>query len=173
MNKIGIFFGPEGGSTHRVARRIADTIGPEHCALVPVKSATVEDLELYSNLIFGISTIGKETWDAEPVADDWSVFIPEVEKANFTGRKVAIFGLGDHVKYPDHFVDAMGALAKLLAAKGVNTIGKVDPADYEFNESEGIVDGQFVGLPIDEDFQEDLTNQRIEAWVDVLMQIMK
>ena len=39
---------------------------------------------------------------------------------------------------------------------------------YEFEESEAIFDGKFIGLPIDEDFEPELTDERVAKWLDIL-----
>ncbi|HDZ41610.1 MAG TPA: flavodoxin [Bacteroidetes bacterium] len=165
MKKTGIFYGPAGGRTESVAKRLGELLGPENHDLISLDRAGADDLDKYDNIIFGIATIGKETWDAEPVESAWFDFMPRLEKAKLEGKKIAIYGLGDHLRWPLHFVDAMGQLYRLLQEKGIDTVGKVSPDDYTFEESEALVDGMFVGLPIDEDFQSELTSQRIKAWV--------
>jgi flavodoxin I len=62
MEKIAIFFGPLNGSVHRVAKMVAEKIGTEKVDLIHIGSASTSDLEKYSKIIFGISTIGKDTW---------------------------------------------------------------------------------------------------------------
>jgi flavodoxin I len=47
----------------------------------------------------------------------------------------------------------------------VKIVGQVDPSGYEFEESEAILDGQFIGLALDEDFEPELTDKRISGWV--------
>lgn len=165
MKKIGIFYGPAGGRTEKVAQRIGQLLGEEQYDLISLDKASIKDLNDYDNIILGIATIGKETWDAEPVESGWFDFLPELEKADLHGKRIAVFGLGDHVRWPNHFVDAMGELYHLLQEKGIDTIGKVSPDDYTFNESEALIEGMFVGLPVDEDFEPDLTDRRIIAWV--------
>ncbi len=165
MSKIGLFFGPEKGSVHRVAEKIAAVIGEEKVELVSVNDASAADLEQYDQIIFGISTVGKETWDSDYSNTDWSKFFPEVSKANYDGKVVAIYGLGDHVTYPDHFVNAIGRLAKELKTKDANIVGSVDPDGYEFEDSEALIDGRFIGLPIDEDFEPEQTDERIANWL--------
>lgn len=165
MSKIGLFFGPEKGSVHRVATKIAAVIGEENVELVAVNNASAADLEQYDKIIFGISTVGKETWDSDYSNTDWSKFFPEVSKASYAGKVVAIYGLGDHVTYPDHFVNAIGRLAKELKTKDAQIVGSVDPKGYEFEDSEALIDGQFIGLPIDEDFEPELTDERIANWL--------
>jgi flavodoxin I len=60
----------------------------------------------------------------------------------------------------------MGILAKDLLKNGATIVGKVDPSEYEFDESEAVVDGMFIGLPIDEDFEPELTDKRVITWVN-------
>jgi flavodoxin I len=169
MKKIGLFYGPVSGSTERIAEKIWNLIGKEKCDLLKVRDSKKEDLARYDSIIFGISTIGAETWDAEAVKSGWFTFIHELTDADLTGKKFAIFGLGDQIRYPDHFVDAMGDLYEILSDKGSDTVGKVDPAGYQFTDSKALLNGKFVGLPLDEDFQSDLTDSRIRAWLGVVL----
>ncbi len=170
MEKTGLFFGPEKGAVHRVAEKIRNTAGHDKIDLIPVAGSTSADLEKYSRIIFGISTVGKETWDQEFSNTDWSSFFPEISKVDYTNRTVAIFGLGDHVTYPGHFVDAMGMLAKEIrkVTPGVKLVGQVDASGYEFDSSEAVIDGKFVGLALDEDFEPEMTDKRIAEWIRLI-----
>lgn len=168
MSKIGLFFGPLKGSVHRVAEKVKTALGEQNVDMISVNDASVSDLEKYDQIIFGISTVGKETWDSEFSNTDWSKFFPNIGKVDYTGKTVAIFGLGDSVTYSSYFVNAMGVLAKELMKNGAKIVGKVDPASYEFDESEAIFDGLFIGLPIDEDFQPELTDERVYSWVNAI-----
>lgn len=165
MSKIGLFFGPLKGSVHRVAEKVKTALGEQEVTMISVNDASAADLEKYNLIIFGISTVGKETWDSDYSNTDWSKFFPNISKIDFSGKTVAIFGLGDHVTYSGYFVNAMGMLAKDLLKHGATIVGQVDPSGYEFDESEAILDGKFVGLPIDEDFEPELTDERIANWV--------
>ena len=165
MNKIGLFFGPTKGSVHRVAEKIKAALGEQNVDMISVNEAATADLEKYDRIIFGISTVGKETWDSDNSNTDWSKFFPNISKVNFSGKTVAIFGLGDHITYASHFVNSMGFLAKELLAQGATIVGQVDPSGYEFDESEAVIDGKFIGLPIDEDFEPELTDERVAQWV--------
>jgi flavodoxin I len=169
MEKIAIFFGPLDGSVHRVAKLVAEKIGTEKVDLIYIGSASTSDLEKYSKIIFGISTIGKDTWQQKFDKNDWSKFFPAVSSFNFSGKKVAIFGLGDHITYAYHFVDSMGLLGKLIKNQGGEILGKVGTEGYTFQDSEAILEGMFIGLPVDEDFEAELTEERVSAWVNKLM----
>lgn len=168
MSKIGIFFGPLKGSVNRVADMIRDKIGAEKVEMVHVKTATPDDFKRFDKIIFGISTVGKETWDASISKTDWGVFLPEVSKGDFAGKTVAIFGLGNHVTYASSFVDFMGLLARELMKTEARIVGQVPTDDYEFEESAAIFDGKFIGLPLDEDFEPELTPERVDNWLETL-----
>ncbi len=168
MSKIAIFYGPQGGAVNRVADKIKDIIGEDKVEMVAVKDATVADLEKFDKIIFGLSTVGKDTWDSEYSSNDWGKFLPEIGKTNYTDKTVALFGLGDHVTYSHGFVDHIGLLGKELIKNGANLVGKVSTDGYEFDESEAVIDGEFIGLPIDEDFEPELTDERVDAWIELL-----
>jgi len=165
MSKIGLFFGPLKGSVNRVAEKIKIALGEQNVDMISVNDAGVADLEKYDRIIFGISTVGKETWDSTHSNSDWSKFFPNITKVDFSGKTVAIFGLGDHVTYSSHFVNAIGVLANDLLKKNATIIGQVDPSGYEFDDSEAVMDGKCVGLTIDEDFESELTDERIANWL--------
>ena len=168
MSKIGIFFGPLKGSVNRVADKVKAALGEQSVELISVNDASASDLEKYDRIIFGISTVGKETWDSNYSNTDWSKFFPNISKVDFTGKTVAIFGLGDHITYSGQFVNAIGVLAKELLKNGAKIIGQVDQSGYEFDDSEAVMDGVFIGLPIDEDFEPELTDERVSNWVNSL-----
>lgn len=165
MSKMAIFFGPEKGSVHRVAKLLASKMENLKPDLILVNEATAEDLERYDTIIFGISTIGRDTWDQKFGNVDWSKFMPTVTAFDFTGKKVAVFGLGDHITYAYHFVNSMGILAKTVLKNGGQLLGKVSPDGYTFQDSEALEAGLFMGLPVDEDFEPELTEGRLDEWV--------
>ena len=152
-----------------MGKKIQEVIGSDRCELIPVREASVKDLEKFDKIIFGISTIGNEAWDNEPVKSGWFGFMPELEKCDFSGKKCAIFGLGDLIRYADHFVDAMADVYHVIKENGASVYGSVDPEGYDFKDSKSLIDGKFIGLPIDEDSESNLTNKRINAWLDELL----
>jgi len=165
MSTTAIFFGPLKGAVNRVADKLKNAIGEDKVVMIPVNTATVADLEKYNKIIFGMSTVGKDTWDSTYSINDWAKFLPEIGKTRYEGKTVAIFGLGDHVTYTATFVDHMAVLARELMKNGAVLTGQVPASEYEFDDSEAVVDGKFLGLPIDEDFEPELTDERVEKWV--------
>merc|ERR1712032_318943 len=47
---------------------------------------------------------------------------------------------------------------------GATMVGFVDPSGYDFAESKSVIDGKFCGLPLDEDNESDMTEDRVAAW---------
>ncbi|MEI6139726.1 MAG: flavodoxin domain-containing protein [Mariniphaga sp.] len=165
MSNLAIFFGPENGAVHRVAKSLASKMESQNPELIHVNDASADDLARFDTIIFGISTIGRDTWDQKFGNVDWAKFMPTVSAFDFTGKKVAIFGLGDHITYAYHFVNSMGILARVVIKNGGQLVGKVSPEGYDFQDSEALEGGMFLGLPIDEDFEDDKTDSRLDGWV--------
>ena len=168
MGNLAIFFGPEGGAVNRVANLLASKLEPGSFDLISINGASASDIGRYETIIFGLSTIGRDTWDQKFGNIDWSKFMPVVSQVDFTGKKVAIFGLGDHITYAFHFVNSMGILARIVQNNGGTLLGKVSAENYEFSDSEAVEEGMFLGLPLDEDFQPELTDGRLSGWVTQL-----
>lgn len=173
MKKIGLFYGPLGGSTEKVAKKIATALGNENVDLIPVKNSKAIHVEKYDNIIFGMSTIGKETWESDKPANDWDVFLPEIEKINYSNKVIAMFGLGDQISYDLHFVDAMGIVGEKISKKGGLIVGHVSTDGYDFRESLAVKDGKFIGLPVNEDFEPELTDKRVNNWVKSIKPLFK
>lgn len=168
MQKIGIFYGTSSGNSEAAAQQIQKEFGADLATIVDVSDAKAADVEQYSNIIFGCSTllIGELEYDF----DD---FMPELKAANLEGKKVAIFGLGDQESYPDSFVDSIGIIYEELKDKGCDVVGQTSTDGYHHEESRGEVDGQFMGLALDEENQGDMTNERIKNWVAELKKEFK
>ena len=166
MKKIAIIYGPLKGNTDKVAKMIADEFGKENIDLIPVGTATNKTIDNYANIIFGVSTVGKHNWDSDHHGGNWDKYMPELEKADLKGKTIAIFGLGDHVTYALHFVDAIGILSELVEKNGGKLIGQVSTEGYEFEDSKAVKDDMFMGLPIDEDYDADKTPGRVKNWVN-------
>lgn len=160
MQKIGIFYGTSSGNSEAAAKQIQKEFGADIATIVDVSSTKASDVEQYSNIIFGCSTlsIGELEYDF----DD---FMPEFKAANLEGKTIAIFGLGDQESYPDSFVDSIGIIYEELQEKGCNVVGKTSAEDYNHDESRGELDGQFMGLALDEENQGEMTDERIKDWV--------
>ncbi|UTA46517.1 flavodoxin [Simiduia sp. 21SJ11W-1] len=161
MAKIGLFFGSDEGNTEAVAYRIQARLGTEVVDVHDVADVTVLDFDDYEHIILGIPT-----WDFGQIQSDWEDFWGDIESVDFTGKTVALFGLGDQFGYGDYFLDAMGMLHDLVVGNGARIVGYWPTEGYEFDASKAQVPGEplFMGLAIDQDQQEDLTSDRLNSW---------
>ena len=161
MKKIGVFYGSSTGNTEIVAEKLRALFGKE-AETNNIDSASKEDIEQYDYLIFGTST-----WGVGDMQDDWEDFIEVLEEVDFGKRKVAFFGLGDQVNYTDSFVDGMGAIYDAIYER-VDIVGAWPLEGYTFNESAAVKNGKFIGLALDKENQQHLTDDRLRKWVDTL-----
>jgi flavodoxin I len=156
---IAIVYGSSGGNTANVAKLIQKKLGKD-ADLIDVAKADAGKLNGYDKLILGTST-----WYEGELQDDWDSF--DKGALELGGKTVAFFGLGDQESYGGEFCNGVGTLYRLSVEKGANVVGDKNSTEgYDFEESTAVVDGQFVGLIIDEDNQSDLTESRVEKWVE-------
>lgn len=160
IKKIGIFFGSDTGNTENISKILKDKIGKNIVEIYDIADSTKEDIEKFDNLIFGIPT-----WYYGEPQCDWIDFLPTLKKINFKNKKVAIFGCGDQENYSEYFCDAMEYLYKVVILNKGKIIGYVSNIGYNFKSSKSCLNNNFVGLPIDEDNQHELTNKRIKIWI--------
>ncbi len=172
MAKVGIFFGTDTGNTRKVAKAIAKQIGDEIAAKpVNINKAGVDDLLAYDVLILGTPTYGEGELpglSSGATAESWEEFLPNLAGADFSGKTIVLYGLGDQVGYPGHFVDAMGMLYDAFCDCGANFIGFTSTEGYEFDRSKAQLDDRFVGLVLDEDNQKELSEARLNTWLDAI-----
>lgn len=167
--QVGIFYAPSGGSVQKVARQIKQKLADLHPDMQVVSDIVPLQLLDYHNLILVCSTLGRNTWEMEQ-KDPWSSFLPKMLRIRLDGRKVALVGLGDHVSYPNNFVDGMGILGQTVEEIGGKLIGATPTRDYIFNDSRALRDGKFIGLPLDEDYEAEKTEERLNGWIDNILQ---
>lgn len=161
MAEIGLFYGSDDGNTEKVAHRIQARLGEDLVALHDVADVTQLDFANYEMIILGIPT-----WDFGQIQSDWEEFWEDVSAVDFSGKTVAMFGLGDQFGYGDFFLDAMGMLHDVVVASGATMIGYWPVSGYEFDASKAWLkeEGLFVGLGLDEDQQPELSCERLNAW---------
>lgn len=164
MTKIGIFFGgKDNGSTAKVAHKIQELFG-DQAKVHNVASAAKQDIQKYDFLVLGTAA-----WGIGEMHSDWERFIDILIEADLSGKKIALFGLGDQKIYPESFVDGMGTLFCRLPYKE-NVVGYTSIRGYNFYYSTAEKDKKFVGLAIDDDSQREFTDQRIKDWVKQISQ---
>jgi len=162
--KIGIIFGTCTGNTEELADVIREQLGLEEGVVKDVATMSASDLPEYDFLIVGIPT-----WHIGELQDDWYGIHEDLDGVDMTGTQIAVFGLGDQLGYGDTFLDGMGILYDKFIERGATGgIGFWPTDGYEFDDSQGIRDGKFCGLAIDQDCQPELTDERIKQWCELI-----
>merc|ERR1711971_502113 len=158
----GLYFSTSTGNTETVGGYIAEETGLE---LTDIGDADDDDIAGHDSLIVGAPTwnTGADEQRSETSWDDW--LYDNLPNIDVSGKKVAIFGVGDQQSYNDNYCDAAGELYDLFTAGGATVYGMTSTDGYEHSESKAEVDGQFVGLMCDEDNQYDMSEERAKAWV--------
>lgn len=165
---IGLVFGTDTGNTEEVGGKIAKALAKYgyQVEMINVNEVSQDVLESYHFLIMGIPT-----WDFGGIQEDWEDFESDLLTTDLSGRVVALYGLGDQRGYGDYFVDAMGWLRDKVVLAGAEIIGHWPAEGYKvaaslaFNESKT----EFCGLAIDEDQQFELTDERVNTWVELIV----
>lgn len=158
MKKTVIVYGSSTGTCEDLAGRIGEKLGVSE--VINVTDLTADIIAENENLILGTST-----WGAGEVQDDWYDGLNVLKEADLSGKTVALFGCGDSGSYSDTFVGGLAEIYNAAKDGGATIVGQVSTDGYTFDDSEAVVDGQFVGLALDEINEDNLTDERIDAWV--------
>jgi len=163
MKKIGLFCGTNAIKTVTVAKKILETFNSTDIDLISIEEAWQKDFEAYDCIIAGTST-----WFDGELPSYWDEFMPKLRTMDLKDKKVAIFGLGDQVNYPDNFVDGIGFLAEAFKSAGAKIVGFTSMEGYQFNQSQALNADRFSGLALDLENEPDKTDKRISDWVNEL-----
>lgn len=157
MNTTIVIYGSSTGTCEVLAEKIASKLG---CEALNVQNLSADIVAANKNLILGTST-----WGAGELQDDWYDGLKILQGADLSGKTIAIFGCGDCSSYSDTFVGGMGELYNGIKDSGAQFIGSVETSGYTYDDSEAVIDGKFIGLPLDEINEDDKTDARIDAWI--------
>ena len=160
MNTTIVIYGSSTGTCEAIAEKIASKLG---CKAVNVQELTTDIIDNHQNLILGTST-----WGAGELQDDWYDGLKTLNESDLSGKVIAFFGCGDCESYSDTFVGGMGELYNGIKDSGAHFIGSVGTDGYTYDDSEAVIDGRFIGLPLDEINEEDKTDSRIEEWLSAI-----
>jgi len=162
---VGLFFGTQTGKTEEAAAMIATETGLEAQDIGDVSAA---DLAGFDGIIAGCPTWHTGA-DEQRSGTTWDDYLEEIRGLDMGGKPVAIFGMGDQAGYGDNYCDGIEELHSTFAAAGAKMLGAVDASPYDmYTESKSVADGKFLGLPLDNDNEPDMSEARIKAWVEQL-----
>ena len=154
--KTGIFYGSTTGTTESVVDRVK--------VLLDADVFTADDIDKAENYDFII--LATSTWGMGELQDGWLDGIEKLKNLNLSGKKVALIGVGDQEGFGDTFVDAIGIIYDEIKDKGITLVGKTSTDGYNFSSSRAVEDGEFLGLIIDENNPGELTEERINSWIE-------
>jgi len=163
MKNIRIYYGSSTGMTQEIASRIASKLNLAKEYVNDVSNLTKEDAEKADVLLLGSST-----WGSGDLQDDWYSGIDKLKTANLDGKVIALFGCGDSQSFGDTFCNAIGNLYNALKNSGATFVGFMPTDGYDYSDSEAVINGQFVGLALDESNEPEKTEERIDLWVSEL-----
>lgn len=158
MKSTIVIYGSTTGTCEAIAEKIASKIG---ASTLNVQNLDSDVISRYDNLILGTST-----WGSGEMQDDWYDGLPKLKNANLSGKTIALFGCGDADSYGDTFVGGMAEIYNGVKDSGAKIIGAVSVDGYTFDGSEAVIDGKFVGLPLDDVNECEKTDSRINAWLE-------
>lgn len=166
---ITLFYGSDSGNTESIAFDIQKlwTICP--MTLMDACEMSVADYDSCDDIIIGLST-----WYDGELQSDFELFFDEFKTIDFSGKTVAMFGLGDQYGYDEWFVDGLGIVGDVILENGGKLIGMWPNEGYDFDTSKGLYDPKtFYGLALDEDNQMHETGERVERWIKQIEQEFK
>ena len=159
MKKTIVVYGSTTGTCQEFAEQMAQKLGVSD--VKNVAEVDADTLAGYDNLLLGTST-----WGADELLDDWYDGIEVLKSADLSGKTVALFGCGDADGYGDTFCGGMREIYDAVKDSGAKVIGQVAADTYTYDDSEAVIDGQFVGLAIDCSESEGKSENRIDNWLD-------
>lgn len=154
-----IFYGSNTGNCEDVAKKIATKLG--NIEIFNLAKTKIDKAKDYDKLILGSST-----WGDGELNDDWEDAWEDFTKLDLTNKTVALFGLGDQESYSEEFSNAIGIIYEYVKASGAKIVGFTSASGYYHDNSRAQIGDSFVGLVIDEDNQSDLTDERIDNWIE-------
>ena len=163
MKNICVIYGSSTGTCQGLAEKIGQQLSVQDDGIIDVQNLSADVVNKYDVLILGTST-----WGAGEMQDDWYDGVKVLKQAGLQGKAVAVFGCGDSESYSDTFCGGMAELYNAARDAGATMMGEAATDGYNFDDSEAVVDGKFVGLALDEVNEDDKTDSRIEAWVEEL-----
>ena len=160
---VGVYYSTSTGNCETVAGYIGKAAGVE---IEDIGDAKDDEILGHDALIVGAPTwhTGEDEQRSGTSWDDW--LYDTLPNLDLSGKKVAVFGVGDQESYSEYYCDAAGELHDLFKAKGCTICGLTSTEGYNHVESKAEVEeGKFCGLMFDEDNQYDLSEDRASNWV--------
>jgi flavodoxin I len=168
MKKIGLIYSFNTNKTAKVAEHILEEFKDFPIEAINAETITETQFLANDNMILGVPT-----WFDGELPLYWDEFGPALEDLDLKGKRIAIFGLGDQIEYPENFLDAVGIMGQLVESRGASIVGFTSSEGYTFEGSRAIRGNQFIGLAIDYENQASKNKDRIKSWAKKLQEEFK
>lgn len=145
MSQIGVVFGSHfgrnetAGAAKHAAEYIAGKLGAD---IINATQLEADFIASHEKLIFVASTHKKGE-----LQEDFKNKLNVVEEADFSGKTLALVGLGGIANHADTFCD--GLVEFLPHIRGAKLVGAYDDGGYAYKNSLAFINGKFVGLVLD------------------------
>lgn len=165
---IRLYYGSDTQKTHHVVQNVLLPILERQRVHVKDKViAELTDVDWSDHEVF---ILGVPTWYYGELQSDWEAYFDHFRKLDFSGKTVALFGLGDQWGYGEWFIDGVGILAEALLESGATLVGAWPTEGYDFQKSRALKNNcEFYGLALDEDNQYEFTQERCESWLQLVL----
>ena len=163
MSNTAIIYSFNTKKTGKIAKQIEEQFKDADITMVNAEDITEERFLSFDRIIMGVPT-----WFDGELPNYWDEFVPALEDMDLSGKKIALFGLGDQKGYAENFLDGVGIMAEILEARGAELVGLTSTEGYEFESSRAQRDDRFLGLAIDYENQGSMNKQRVAGWVEQL-----
>ncbi|KAK7233224.1 NADPH-hemoprotein reductase [Aureococcus anophagefferens] len=148
MSKVGVYYGTQGQATEAAADLLVAIVNEKLGGAAGETSFLVDECDSRSGT----------DWDEWYYEDDG---LPGIDLA---GKNVAVFGCGDSVGYGGNFCDAIDELTRSWALAGAGVgFGHTPAAGYQHEGSKALRGDTFIGLPLDQVNEGDMTEQRLRT----------
>lgn len=159
MKKIGVFYGTTSGTTTGIVDEVEFYLRKDDYEVYNVADG-ISQLSSFENLILITPTYGVGELQA-----DWENVTDELKNIDFSGKVVGLIGLGNQYAFGESFVGGIKILYDIVIKNGGKVVGFTSTEGYHYEESEAVINNEFVGLAIDEGNQGDHTPEKIQNWL--------
>lgn len=155
MSKVGIIFGSNKGDASKVAEYLASKIQAD---VIDAKGLESAFLSEHEKLIFVASThkVGE-------LQNDFKQKLDLLKECDFSGKTLALVGLGGLEKHSGEFCDGLVEFLPLI--RGAKLVGAYAECDYNYKRSLAFINGKFIGLVLDINTDE-AWQKRTDKWFD-------
>ena len=119
MSHIGIFYGTVGGNTELVCQAAAQQLEQHQhqVSLQRIEQTSAEDL-----LGVDLVVLASPTYGHGDLSPAFPAFLKTCETLDWTGRKVAVIGLGDNKYDDDYAIESSRTLAAFFRGKSAELV---------------------------------------------------